>query len=151
MDKRSSFTLIEIVVVVGIFLSLAMLLIPFSIQQLNQNRAESSTKIIYSKLFFLQQNAYTQLDNLSYGMELGSNTVTLFNGYSTDNYLSSEILSLEAGVTIKSKNLNNGSNKIFFPKGSVRPNTYGSLTIGDSSNTYRLDINSEGLINYYRE
>jgi type II secretory pathway pseudopilin PulG len=148
--KAKSFTLIETLVMIGVFLLLATTLIPYSIQQLNQNRAENSARQLLGKLFIQQQNAAAQLNNLSYGIELKTNSFVIFDGYSTDNYLTTQEISFEAGVSIKSKNLNGGGSKIFFPKSEIKPTGFGTISLGDSSNTYVISINSEGMMNYYR-
>ena len=146
-----SFTLVETLLIVGIFSTLAVILIPFSIQQLNQNRCENSARQFLGKLFSQQQNAASQLNNLSYGVEVKTNSFVVFEGENSDNYSYSQEITFENGVTVSATNLTGGGSKIFFSKGEIMPTSYGKITIGDSASTYIVSINSEGMMHYYRQ
>ena len=108
-------------------------------------------KLIAAKIFTQQQNAYTQMNDFPYGVELGSTSIKTYRAYASDNYESYDTVVLENGITIKNINLNGGGNRIYFAKGTVRPTYYGIISVGDSNNTYVVEINSEGLINYYKQ
>jgi prepilin-type N-terminal cleavage/methylation domain-containing protein len=151
MVKAKAFTLIEILVVIGIFLMLSVSLVPYSIAQINKARVDSSAKLLMVKLYTQQQNSYSQTADLSYGIVFNDTSYTLYSGYATDNLLNTETLNLENGVRITTLQLQNPGNKIYFPFGTVKPDNYGVITVSDGSQSYKIEINQEGMVNYYKQ
>lgn len=151
MDRFKGFTLVEMTVVIGVFIAVFAVLLPFSIQNMNINKAENSAKLIMAKIFTQQQNAYTQMNDFPYGIEFETSSLKIYRAYSSDNYESFETINLENGITIKNISLNGGGNRVYFEKGTVRPSYYGTISVGDPNNTYIIDVNSEGLITYFRQ
>ncbi len=56
---------------------------------------------------------------------------------------------LPNGVSINPISLTGGTTEISFSPNSFRPSVSGSIQITNNANTYKVEINSEGLINYY--
>lgn len=147
MKLFRAYTLIELLVVLGILMASTLILIPIAIEQIQGNRTFSEVKILYSNLSSQQQNSFSGLNNTSYGIALFSDRYELFIGETLATASSTENILLKNNVQITNINLTSG-NEIWFPQGSVKPATFGEITLSDGIENYQLTINKEGLIEY---
>jgi hypothetical protein len=123
--------------------------IPQSLDQIGKSRAETTAKSLYLDLFQQQQKAFSLTNNSKYGVEFGASSYKIYAISNTDNSESSIINTLESGTQFNQIALKNGSNRVEFSSGSVRPNTYGTIRVTYEGRTVLVEINSEGLLNYY--
>ena len=141
-------SLLEVLIVLAIFSMMVVLTFPFSLQLINKSRADAEVKTLSYVIFRQQQDAYAGLNNKAYGVALYSNRFIIFTGNSLATADSQDTYYLNSPISISSISLNSG-NEIVFNPNSFRSNAHGHLHVSDSQKTYRIDINSEGLISYY--
>lgn len=84
MLQIKGFTLIEILVVIGLISAISVLAVPYSIRQITDNRAYEAASELSSVIFNTQQNAYSYKDNKSYGVEVKSSEYTIFSSVDED-------------------------------------------------------------------
>ncbi len=143
-----SFTLFEVIIVLGLVVIFSMVVIPISISQVRSNKVESAMLDMKSLVQVVQQNSYTKKNNNSYGVKFNADSFVIFEGYSFDSSTNKETIKLEPGLRIENINISGGTSEIFFPSGSLQPNNEGSIDLSDGEKVFRLIINSEGLISY---
>lgn len=141
-------SLFETLVVMGIFSMMVVLTFPFSMQLINRSRADAEAKTIAYMLFRQQQDAYAGLQQNSYGIAFFSDRYTVFTGERLSDATYQDTYYFTQPIRISSIQLSVG-NEITFPVGEFRAGAFGHITISDSRSTYRLEINSEGMISYY--
>lgn len=143
MKLIKGFTLLEVIVVIGIVTLLGTIITPITIDQIYFARAQAGAQKVASSIFKQQQSAYNGYEDSGYGVKIFSNKVDLFQGtdYATSGWVTD--MPLES-VTISS-NLG-GSDEIVFQKGSLKPSSSGTLVFSYADATVTVVINSEGLI-----
>lgn len=145
-----AFTLFEVIIVLGIVLIISLVAIPIGISEFRTNKVENTAIDMRSLVQSSQQNAYTRKNDSSYGIRFNSESFDLFQGESVATATSVETIELENGVYIENVNLSNALNEFYFPAGELMPDATVSIDISDGAKSFRLEINSEGLINTYR-
>lgn len=148
LDKRlnyNGFTLVEILVVVGIMLFAFAFIFPLTLSQIQDNKLNSSAQEVAGAIFEAQQYAYNRKDNLGYGISFQSGGYQFLSGMTYDTATPDDQFKLETGVT-NNQSLFGSSPDIFFDPGSLRPNQPGQVVISDGSNTVVVIVNSEGAI-----
>ena len=141
-------SLLEVLVVMAIFSMMVVLTFPFSLQLINQTKADAEVKTLAYVLFRQQQDAYSGLNSKSYGVAIYSNRYVIFTGSSLATAETQDTYLVNAPISISGISLSSG-NEIVFTPGVFRSQSNGNVLVSDSKKTYRLDINSEGLISYY--
>ncbi len=148
-SKKKGYTLLELLVVLGIIGFISLLVLPGSITNVYNQSIESQTSDLASQLYVYQQNAYAGLSDKSYGIKFDSSSYSIFIGPSYSSAEQIEVIPLNK-VSIQNINLNSGGNEIVFNQGSLKPNATGDMNLSDGSVIYRLSINKEGFIEYYK-
>ena len=144
--KLFAYTLLEIVVILGVFSGLALVFLPVGIEQLQSNKIENVVKDVQSLIYSQSQSAYAFKDNKSYGIAFYIDHYIIYTGESLALADSQTRYDLSREISIKNINFNNSGSELDFAKGSFRPQTFGSLQITTSNSTYQITINTEGLI-----
>lgn len=146
MYKYSAYTILEIVIVMGILVAVSIVVLPITLQQVEEARAEHAAIDISSRIFSAQQNAYNGKNNVEYGIRFTNNNYFLFTGNSYATATDAEAFDLLGQLKITQINLEGGSDEIIFEQGSLMPSVTGYIQMTDNISTYRVTINSEGLI-----
>ncbi|MFZ6021980.1 MAG: type II secretion system protein [Patescibacteria group bacterium] len=141
-------SLLEVLIVMAIFSMLVVLTFPFSLRLVNQSKADAEAKTLAYVLFRQQQDAYAGLEGKAYGVALYNDRFVVYTGTSLATAESSEAYYFASPIHLQGLSLSSG-NEVTFSSNSFRPNTFGHFLISDSNKSYRIDINSEGLISYY--
>jgi type II secretory pathway pseudopilin PulG len=149
-SKYRGVTLIEIVLVLGIFAAVAAALLPFAISQISQSRVEEKAKNIKSYMDYYQRRALTSDNDSGYGISFSSTEVTYFAGDSLATATETYVEELGDGVEIDQINLSNSATEIVFAQGTTIPDEYGSIRMSDGTSTYQISINMEGFIEITR-
>jgi len=149
--KFSAYTLIEMLVVIAIISVVAIFILPVSINELQKSRLDSTVGDIASELYQFQQNAYARRNNKSYGVAFNQpqQKYTFFIGNSLASAEETSEKILDSKINITQINLSGGATEIVFNAGSFKPSAFGNVFFNDGINSFRLVINSEGLIDYY--
>lgn len=150
-NNYKGFSLVEVVLILGLFGIIAVIFIPFSIRQLTFSKLESSSKQMSSSIYLFQQYGASRKNDSSHGVAFNYGSYTLFEGDSLSTASYTEIYDLPSGTNINSINLTNSANEIVFEKGEFKPDEYGYVRVSDGSDSYRIVINKEGLIDIYAE
>jgi len=144
--KYLAFSLLEVVVVIGIFSAITMFLFPLALNQLQGNRIDAEVKAIKSAISNQAENAFANKNNVNYGIAFFPSHYILYSGETLATAESTDQYDFSPEMSISNINFTNLGSEINFTKGSFRPNTVGSFEIGSDGITYLITINSEGLI-----
>lgn len=152
MKNRLGFTLIEVITALGIVSIVAFVAVPFSFSQISSNRVIDSASDLSSGIFRIQQDAYASKDDKSYGIRFTEFDYQFFSTAAEPPVYpgSSDFTVTYAGDV---KKTNATTVDLIFPKSTFRPKdlTPVQITLTDGSSNVVVEINSEGLINYYKE
>lgn len=148
---KKAFTLLEIVIVLGLFSIVSLLVFPISISQSQSSKIDYEVSNFASLLKLQQQKAYAMQNNASYGIYMYSDKYVTYQGSSFASATDKVIINFPNEVKIDQFNLNTGGTEINFTAGSFRPNAYGNVRFTTSGIIFIFDINSEGLIRYYKQ
>lgn len=150
MRRLKAITLIELLVTLAIFGIVATIAIPFSLQQLQKNRAKQEAQSLVSLLRLTQQRGISGQQASKFGVKFNNSNYVIYRG---DNFASAsqrETINLPPNISISSINLTNGGSEVTFSSGELRASSYGNIELGNAANLYRVTINSEGLIDYQK-
>lgn len=145
--KIKAFTLVEILVVLGMFLGILAIVLPIGVRELQFNKAQNSAFDIESALQLAQSNSFSGLESSKYGIAIFSDRYVFFKGESLSAAVSQDEFRFNNGVTMKNNNLTPSTNEIIFEVGLLKPNVTGYFDVGSSADNYRININKIGLIN----
>lgn len=143
---KKAFTFVEIILVLGIFVGITTILIPFSLQQIAQSNVASYAANIKTAFAYAQQSALSGKNDDSYGLAFFNNRYEVYRG---DTYNTADIRDsfvLPDDITIQNIQLLGGQNAVHFNQGTFKPIQTGTIDIIDSSVVFRITINQEGLI-----
>lgn len=144
-SKYNGFTLIEIVIVIGIITLAVGFIFPLTISQIRENKLYSASEEVSGAIFEAQQYAYSRKNGLGYGIQFEGNEYRFLSGGSYATAAIDDTFTLENGITITTSNFA-AADDIFFSPGNIRPDAAGSLIISDGSKTIEITVNSEGAI-----
>ena len=136
------FTLIEVIVVIGIMALLAGLGATVSFTYLRGQRLETSAELILSETMRAQTDAYTQADDQAHGVKVLSDRVVRFEGvsYAARITAKDEIDMFPGSLTVS------GLSEWAFAAASFYPGTAGTMTLTDGDQSYDLTISSYGVV-----
>jgi prepilin-type N-terminal cleavage/methylation domain-containing protein len=152
MRNRRGFTLIEVIVALGIVSIVAFVAVPFSFSQISANRVVDAASDLSSGIFRAQQDAYASKEDKSYGIRFTEFDYQFFSTVAEPPVYpgsSDFTVSLADGI----RKTNDTTVDLIFPKSTFRPKdlTPIQVTLTDGTSNVVVEINSEGLINYYQE
>ena len=149
--ELKGFTLVEILVVLGLMLGFGVVALTYSIPQLQAGQTESMLDDMQSLIFLQQQNAYSGLNMKDYGVYFGTNSYTVFTGESYAERESGDMLMFPSDTTVVEIHFGDSGRELIFHQGSLTPSTSGYVRFSNGIDTFVLEINSEGLIYAYEE
>ena len=138
--------MLEIVIVMGLLLAVALVVLPATIAQIGQVKADSVANDAASLIFSTQQQAYARDNNKDYGIKLNTDNYIYYVGISYGFAEASNTVTFSPNITISSISLNGGGSEIRFASGSFKTSQYGSFNVSDGNSTYAVKVNKEGLI-----
>jgi Tfp pilus assembly protein FimT len=144
--RLKAFTLLEVIVIIGAFLALTLIFLPIGIEQLQTNKIDIVVKDIKSLIYNQSQKAFAFKESKSYGMAFFTDHYIVFSGDTLATADSQSRIDLSREISITNISFNDAGNELRFEKGGFRPHTYGSFQITTGDATYKLTINSEGLL-----
>ncbi len=153
MKKVSGYSFIEIILSMGIFLTLASMATVIGFNSLNRTQFNTSLELLISDLASQQQKAINRQignsDNQAHGIYFKNNSYTLFSGleYQDEDVQNEEII-LENGITIENINLPN--DQIIFSQNSGFVDQYqatqSSIIIFSNMRSVKLNFNRYGVV-----
>jgi len=141
------YTLIEILIVIGITSVVVGLAVPVSISQLSRNRAIDAAAEISSNLFLYQQYSYSKKDGKRYGARINAENYEMVISEDETIDGSDEFVLYEYPDKVTVDVLSD--DEFFFDEGGFRPSEPMNFSINYGSASVVIEINSQGLISYY--
>jgi len=148
--KYKAFTFLEIVVVMGILVAVALISLPLTYATVVQSNAEAFMREVNSGFFYQQQQASSGSGGEDYGIAFEDDSVILFTGNSLASATDSQEVEFPSGLALDSIALTNDATEIVFASQQFRPDESGYIDFTDTSFRHRLQINTEGLIEYIK-
>lgn len=146
--EKKAYTLIELVVVMGLITLIALVVLPLTVRDIKNNDARSVATDLVSMIELYQSNAFTRRNDKNYGIAFYSNKYTLFTGTSLASADYTEDVLLGSATSITNINFNLASNQLIFSSGSVKPNQNGSFRVTNGVSIYIISINKEGYVEF---
>ena len=143
--KLKGFSLLEIIVTVGILLLFSGIIFPFTITKIKRTQLQSYASEIAADIYFQQQEARNR--NQPTGVFLESGQYTLFTGETYATATEKDKKELKKRTYLSSIMLNDGTS-IRFEGSSFKPLTYGSFLLSNGRSSVKIEINQEGLVEY---
>ncbi len=143
--KLEGFSLMELIVTMGILLLMAMVVFPVTIQKAQEQKLQEYAKGITNDILYQQQRS--SLKGIEGGISFATGSYTLFDGPSLAGSTETQVKDLPNNISVEEIALTSG-NEILFLEGEFKPNVYGSITLTDGYSQVRIEINSEGLCYY---
>jgi len=142
--QNQGFTLMELLIVIGIIVFLSVILLPIS---LNFYQSQILNKTTDQLVWFLKQarsNALSQMNNFSFGLYFDQKQIVLFQGESYQARQIDQDLNLPIPNSIKIS----GLEEIVFAKATGLPNQSAKITLSSEQGTREIQVNEIGLISY---
>lgn len=140
--KSDGFTLIELLLVISIIMVIGTMSVVFFSRFLTQNSVANVSDQLIGQLRKAQIYSMMGRQNGGWGVQFGSNTITLFQGntYATRNTAFDETFSVNSNISIS------GFSEIDFTKTTGSPSTTGTYTISGNDTSKQITINSQGVV-----
>lgn len=145
MEEEKGFTMVEILVVLGIVMLISFVGIVGSVSKVNQTRTEEGVSGLSSLIYQCQQNAYGGKDGRACGIRFSSGYYEVYSGDDYAHAVTKDRIDFPAGVQITEANFGLGGD-VKFSIGSFRPVTAGFVNVSDGRHSYQIVVNKEGLI-----
>jgi Tfp pilus assembly protein FimT len=145
--QLKGFSLLEVVLTIGILLVISIVVFPVALNKTQQTRLETYASELVTDIYFQQQRSF--LKDVPSGVLVQGNGYVLFDGEDYSTALEVDTKSLPPSISIHSISLTTG-NEIRFQSGEFKPSVYGSMILTDGNFSVRVYINQEGLIAYER-
>lgn len=149
MNPRKTYkgyTFIELLVVIGIFLTFAVVVALVSIPNLKSVDMQMTVEDIRSLMLVYQQDAYSGKGGEDYGMAFSASKISYYSGDSLGTASSVYEIELPDLIRISSINISDSGSEIHFRSGEFKPVQNGSVTFTGSDSQMRIDFSREGLI-----
>lgn len=143
-STKSGFTIFEILFVMGLFVFLGAISLPYSIDAYKHYILSTETQMIVGVLRRAQDMAISNKYGDSFGVSVQQNQYILFQGtsYSSRNVPFDEFYPKSESITVTP------INETVFQQLSGKPGQTTTLTLTTTVGTQKIDINSQGTINW---
>lgn len=148
--KYKAFTMLEVVVVMGVLVAVALISLPLTYSSVVQSNAEGFMRDLNSRSFSQQQLAYTGTGGDDFGIAFETDEVIYFTGPNLLGATNTIEQSLPPGLELDTINLTGVNDEIVFDSQSFRPDETGYVDYTDTGFTHRIQFNEEGLIEYLK-
>lgn len=138
------FTLIELILSVGILSIVLMISIPLTQRYITRNNIDVVANIIVQDSYRAQNLARSGENGGNWGVRVQNSSVTVFQGdsYASRNQAKDESYSFSSNIIVS------GQNEYVFNKFSGKPVASGSTTLTINSDTKIISVSSSGVIEY---
>ncbi|KXK27431.1 MAG: hypothetical protein TR69_WS6001000307 [candidate division WS6 bacterium OLB20] len=148
--KHKAFTMLEIVVVMGVLVAIALVSIPLTVSSIIQTNADAYMRDMTSRFFLQQQLSFSGNGGNDHGIAFDADGITVFTGPSLASATDTAEFGLPSGVAFDETAFGGGATEVVFASGSFRPDVFGYASYTDGTYQHRLQVNSEGLIEYLK-
>jgi prepilin-type N-terminal cleavage/methylation domain-containing protein len=141
MKKAHGFTLIELVLVVALLLTVAVLSTSFYSRFLVQNDVSNTVDRLVNSLRKAQINSMMGKQNDTWGVSYASKKITLFKGATLGiNPSFNEVFTVNNAITVS------GLNEIVFSSPNGTPSTAATITISGNNSSKTIKVNAQGVV-----
>ncbi|OGM31172.1 hypothetical protein A2803_01710 [Candidatus Woesebacteria bacterium RIFCSPHIGHO2_01_FULL_44_21] len=139
--KSKGLTYIELILVIGIMLTLSILTASFYARFITQNATANTTDRIVGAFTKAQMYAMMGKNNSNWGVNFGSATVTMYQGnsFGTRNSALDESFSVNSNVAIS------GFSDINYARATGLPSVAATISIQGGNNSDTVTVNSQGV------
>jgi type II secretory pathway pseudopilin PulG len=139
LDKKRGFTLIELILVIGLLMVIIVAATSLNSQWFLQNNLDSSKSMSLSFFRKAQGYAMAKKNNLTWGVCLNGNTLRLFGGTCASPTIKDDyIFPVSVGVS--------NFSQVIFSSYRGEPDTVESVVLSGNNKTFTININLAGGI-----
>lgn len=142
LTSKKGFTFIELLLVMTILLILGTMSTAYTARFLTQNSVDNTTDQLVNSFRKAQMNAMMGKNASHWGVNYGSNLITLYRG----NSYSARVAAVDEKFTVSGVTISGLTDINFWPKDGT-PSASATITVTDnkgSSNT--ITVNSQGMV-----
>lgn len=139
---RNGFTLIELLVIIALILIIGLMSVSFYSRSITQNAVANSEDQLVGELRKAQIYSMMGRQNGAWGVNYGSNTITLFQGstYAGRDTAFDETSSVNTNVSIS------GFTFLTFFRMTGTPSATPTITVSGNNNSKTITINAQGVV-----
>ena len=141
---KKGFSLIELIVVIGIFAIFASLTTSVYYDTRSHTNLELSTGSIVEAVRLAQSSAQSGKGDSKWGIKILSNQIVIFKGdsYNTRDTTADNFLELSGGINVS------GLSEIVFNKVVGTTDTVGVIVLSSNTESRNISVNTKGTVNY---
>lgn len=142
--NQSGFTIIELVLVLGIIVTITAISAPFYMSLSRGNDLDAATSILAQDLYQAQTYSRNRNQDTQWGVAINGQVITLFSGatYASRNASQDIIYTVPNSISLT------GSSQIVYSKLYGLPVATGSFTLSGGGKTKTVVVNNKGMIEY---
>ena len=142
-EKLGGFTLLEILLALGIISILLAMIVPVSLDFYKSQELETQTQFLIQTLREAQSKSMSVELDSPFGVYVGNQSFILFKGnsYAGRDVQYDEIFDFPKIISLS------GISEIVFSKSEGKPNIIGNIILSSNSNVETININEMGRIN----
>lgn len=139
-----AFTLVEILIVIGITLALVYLIVPLGLDFYRSQQLENETELVAQIIKMAQSKAMSTESDSRFGFYINNSNYVLFQGnsYASRNNQYDEIFNLSGVI-----NITDPPKEIVFSKTDGRPSFVSEIILNSGNQNKKITINKFGVIN----
>jgi prepilin-type N-terminal cleavage/methylation domain-containing protein len=143
MNNEKGFTLIELILVIGIITIVGFAAVPFYSRFFTQNAVANTTDQFAAELRKAQLYSMVGKQNGAWGVNYTTNLITLFQGnsFAARNTAFDEKFSVNSNITIS------GFTFVTFTHATGTPSATQSITILGNNDSRIITVNAQGVVN----
>jgi len=140
---QKGFTIIELLLLIALLLILGTMTTAFTGRFLTQNAVENSTDQLVNELRKAQLNTMMGKSNSHWGVNYGSNAITLYKG----NSYATRVTAVDEVFTVNVNILISGLTDINYWPTNGTPSATATITITDNKgSTNQIVVNNQGMV-----
>lgn len=142
--NNQGFTLIEMVLVVGVITAVLAIGAPFYLSLSNRSEVDTAASLLAQDLYQAQSYSRSQNQDSQWGVAVNGQVITLFSGA---NYAARD-QTQDVTYTVPSSVSLSGTSEVVYSKLYGLPQNTGSYTITGGGKTANVTVNNKGMVEY---
>ena len=138
---RRGFTIVELLVVIGLIMVMTALSVSFSFNYLRRHQLDYSGQIMVTEIQTARSQSLAQADNAAHGIAIFPDHVIRFVG---DSY-ATRVAAQDVRTDFFGSFTVSGNTEMIFPKGQANPSSAATVTLQDSQNFISLNLSAYGV------
>ncbi|MBI5037933.1 MAG: prepilin-type N-terminal cleavage/methylation domain-containing protein [Candidatus Kerfeldbacteria bacterium] len=144
IDQRSGFTLVELLVVIGLIAMIGIFSAPVYQNFQNRTDVDIAAATLTNSFRLAQAHAMDMVGDQSWGVHLSVGTIVIFRGasYATRDVPFDDVYTISSDVQLT------GLSEVVFSKMHGLPSTIGSVTMQETGRSMTVSLNSLGVVSF---